>query len=104
MLKISAYTYLEKYFQSDKANNEFYFDLALAYHFALKFDEAINAYNKFIELNPKKKTEIELAKLHIDQCNNGKEIVKHPLHVSFENLGKKVNSEFADYYPFFAHQ
>lgn len=100
VVKANAYTYLEKYFQSDKANNEFYFDLGLAYHYALKFDEAINAYNKFIELNPKKKADIEVAKLHIDQCNNGKELVKNPLHVSFENLGKKVNSEFADYYPF----
>ena len=39
---------------SNKANNEFYYDLGLAYHYALKFDEAIGAYTKFIELNPKK--------------------------------------------------
>jgi hypothetical protein len=100
VVKTTAYTYLEKYFNSGKANNEYYLDLANAYHYALKFDKAITAFNKFIELNPKKKNEIEIAQLGIAQCNNAKELIKNPLKVSFENLGKKVNSEFADYYPF----
>lgn len=100
VIKSNAYTYLEKYFTSDKASNEHYFDLGMAYQYALKFDEAITAYNKFIELNPKKKNEVEAATLQISQCNNAKEIIKKPLNVTFENLGKKVNSEFADYYPF----
>ncbi len=100
VVKETAYKYLEKYFTSDKAEKEYYSDLGMAYHYALKFDEAINAYNKFIELNPKKKNEIELATLQIAQCNNAKELIKKPLNVTFENLGKKVNSEFADYYPF----
>lgn len=100
VVKTTAYTYIEKYFTSDKASNEFYYDLGLAYHYALKFDEAISAYTKFIELNPKKKNEIEMANLQITQCNNAKQIIKKPINVTFENLGKKVNSEFADYYPF----
>jgi len=100
VVKTSAHTYLEKYFNSGKANNEFYLDLAMAYHYALKFDEAIAAFNKFIELNPKKKNEIESARLGIEQCNNAKKLINNPLNVTFENLGKKVNSEFADYYPF----
>ena len=53
VVKTTAYTYLEKYFNSGKANNEYYLDLGTAYHYALKFDEAITAFNKFIELNPK---------------------------------------------------
>jgi tetratricopeptide (TPR) repeat protein len=100
VVKTNAYTYLEKYFTSSKASNEYYFDLGIAYHHALKFDEAITAYNKFIELNSKKKIEIEMANLQITQCNSAKELVKKPLKVTFEHLGKKVNSEFADYYPF----
>jgi len=32
VVKTSAHTYLEKYFNSGKANNEFYLDLAMAYH------------------------------------------------------------------------
>lgn len=100
VVKTNAYTYIEKYFTSEKANNEHYYDLGVAYHSALKFDEAITALNKFIELNGKKKNEVEAANLLITQCNNAKEIIKKPMHVSFENLGKKVNSEFADYYPF----
>jgi hypothetical protein len=100
VVKTSAHTYIEKYFTSNKASNEFYYDLGLAYHYALKFDEAIAAYTKFIELNPKKKNEIEMANLQITQCNNAKQIIKKPINVTFENLGKKVNSEFADYYPF----
>ena len=100
VVKTTAYTYLEKYFTSEKANNEHYYDLGVAYHHALKLDEAITAFNKFIELNPKKKNEVELANLQITQCNNAKEIIKKPINVLFENMGKKVNSEFADYYPF----
>ena len=38
VVKDSAYIYLEKYFNSEKANNEHYYDLGMAYHFALKFD------------------------------------------------------------------
>ncbi len=100
VVKDSAYIYLEKYFNSEKANNEHYYDLGMAYHFALKFDEAITAFNKFIELNPRKKNEIALCNLQIEQCKNAKEIIKKPVNVTFENLGRKVNSEFADYYPF----
>lgn len=99
-IKTNAYTYLEKYFDSNKASNEYYYDLGLAYHHALKLDEAIKAYSKYIELNPKKKVEIEMANLQITQCNNAKLLINKPLRISFENLGKKVNSEFADYYPF----
>ncbi len=100
VVKTNAYTYIEKYFASDKASNEYYIDLGIAYHHALKLDEAIKAFNKFIELNPKKKVDVEWANLYITQCNNAKELIKKPLDVSFENLGKKVNTEFADYYPF----
>jgi tetratricopeptide (TPR) repeat protein len=100
VVKTKAYTYLEKYFRSEKTSNEYYFDLGQAYHQAMMFDEAIGAFNKFIELNPKKKLDIEQANLFIAQCNNAKQLVKKPLNVSFENLGKRVNSEYADYYPF----
>jgi hypothetical protein len=32
-------------------------------------------------------------------CANAKELIKHPVDVTFTNIGKEVNSEYADYYP-----
>ncbi|HTA62159.1 MAG TPA: hypothetical protein VK835_06880, partial [Bacteroidia bacterium] len=31
---------------------------------------------------------------------NAKELMKHPVAVTFENLGPEINTKFADYYPF----
>ena len=45
---------------------------------------------------------MEQVNRYIEQAHNGKELVKHPLDVTFENLGKNVNSEFPDYYPIVA--
>ena len=98
--KSQAHIYLQNYINSSNAINEYYLQLGMALHHALKLDEAIAAFNKYIELYPKKKNEVEQAKLAIQHCGNAKELIKKPLRVSFENLGKKVNSEHADYYPF----
>ena len=65
---------------------------------ARKFDDAIKAYNKYkVGL---KGEELERVDHQIETCQNGKEYVKNPVNVTFTNLGKEVNSEFPDYYPF----
>ena len=40
------------------------------------------------------------APIQIEYCENAKELMKFPLNVNFENLGKNINSQFDDYYPF----
>lgn len=80
-----------------KFDNEVWYDLGRAYHYSYKFDEAIKAYSTYKEKAGNK--EITKANRQIEMCNNGKELMKFPLNISFENCGKSVNSEFPDYYP-----
>ena len=76
-----------------------HYRLARAYHIRLEFDNAIKEYTLFKNsLEPKvyKKLNINIDK-YIEECLNGKEIVKNPLRVIISSLGTGVNSEFDDY-------
>lgn len=96
--KSLAIPYLETASKQAKADKQIMFDLGLAYQYAGKFDDAIKSYDKFkVGL---KGPELEKVDHQIETCENGKEYVKHPINVTFLNLGKEINSEFADYYPF----
>jgi hypothetical protein len=100
MDKTKAIPYIEFVTKQPKFAPDAYFDLGRAYHYALRYDDAITAYNRFIAAMEKKPREMEYAKRQIEMVNNARELTKKPLKVSFENMGKKINSEFADYYPF----
>jgi len=96
--KSLAIPYLETASKNDKAEKSVWFDLGLAYQYGSRFDDAIKAYNKYkVGL---KAEELEKVEHQIETCQNGKEYVKNPVNVTFTNLGKEVNSEYPDYYPF----
>jgi TPR repeat protein len=95
--KAAAIPYLEKASKNPKSDPEVWYHLGRAYHYAHKFDEAIKAYTKYKQLSPKEGAK---ADRQIEMCDNGRQLVKFPVDVKFENLGKEVNSEFPDYYPF----
>ncbi len=96
--KALAIPYLEKVSESPKAEHRIWNDLGLAYQYGSKFDEAIKAYTKYKEAIPVK--EIDIVNHQIETCENAKEYMKHPVNVTFKNLGPNVNSPFPDYYPF----
>src|ERR1035437_1600461 len=98
-IKAKAIPHLEFLTKQEKFPDDVWLDLGNAYHFANRFDDAIKAYNKYKEKVLKDKKSVEQVERMIEQCHNGAELVKHPLHVKFENLGKNVNSEFPDFYP-----
>ena len=95
-IKSKAIPHLEYITKQKDFDNKVWLDLGRAYHFANRFDDAIKAYNKYKEKAGKS---AEADRL-IEQCINGKELVKKTLNVTFENLGKDMNSEFPDFYPF----
>lgn len=98
--KALSIPYLEAASKQDKAEKEVWFDLGLAYQYAARFDDAIKAFTKYKSgLTPKDK-DYEKTEHQIETCNNGKEYIKHPVNVTFQNLGKEINSEYPDYYPF----
>lgn len=93
-----ALPYLHYIQKKDPANEEITFMLGQAYLYGYKFDEALKYFNAFrSKTNPKN---YEMADLFISYCSNAKEIIQHPLNITFENLGKAVNSKYPDYYPY----
>ena len=97
--RTAAIPYLEKALKDPKVNVEAWFLLGKSYHLMHKFDEAIENYQKFKELNLKHKEEVARAELAIDQVNHARLLVKHPVNVTFTNLGPEINTEFPDFYP-----
>jgi tetratricopeptide (TPR) repeat protein len=97
--KPAAIQYFDAASKDAKANVDVWYYLGKSYHLQHKFDDAIKCYTKYKDLHPKHKEIVEKAELAIDQCNNAKQLIKIPVHVSFTNLGPEVNSEFPDYYP-----
>ena len=73
--------------------------LAIAYWKNYEFEKAIETFKQFLSVlnDPEKKKEIEQQ---IAQCKEAWKIYQMPIQLSFENLGKNVNSEAPDYLPF----
>jgi tetratricopeptide (TPR) repeat protein len=93
-----ALPYLHFVQKNGPPNEEVTFMLGQAYMYSYKFDEALKYFNMFkTKTSPKY---VEMADLYIAYCNNAKELIQQPLNVTFENLGKAVNSKYPDYYPY----
>jgi WD40 repeat protein/outer membrane protein OmpA-like peptidoglycan-associated protein len=98
--KLQAIQYLEYVVQQPKFPQEAIYQLARAYMFALRFDEAIITFNKYKDIQRGKDDNIVSGSRMIEKCFNGKQLVKYPRNVKFENLGSLVNSPYPDYNPF----
>ncbi len=90
------------YFEFVLSRGDYKYDLllytGLAYMYHYEFDKAIGFFNKY---NKEATTEeVELCNHFIENCENAKELIKKPVNVSFENMGKEINSKAPDYYPF----
>lgn len=98
--KSLAIPYLEKLSTFPKITSNVWYLLGRAYHFGYQFEKAINAFKTFIETGKGSDENQIDAQQQINYCENAKELMKFPVRVSFENLGKNVNSAYDDYYPF----
>ncbi|MCW3078240.1 MAG: hypothetical protein JWO32_2849 [Bacteroidetes bacterium] len=92
-----AVKYLEEYTKDKNCKEEAWIDLGKAYMLINKIDDALSAFTKFKNLKPKREDEISHM---VQQCNSALRLMNNPVNVSFQNLGKDVNSEDPDYYPF----
>ncbi len=96
--KSKAIPYLEYSYKHEKYKNELLLEMANAYQFAYRLDDAITFYNKYREkASPKI---FPLIDHYIETCENAKALMKRPVNVTFENVGKEINTKYADYYPF----
>ncbi|MGZ6488814.1 MAG: hypothetical protein ACXVDU_02405 [Bacteroidia bacterium] len=96
--KTKALPYLLEVYKAGQYKDELLLELALANQYAYNFDKAIQFYTQYREKCPQRKW--PLIDHYIETCENGKELIKKPINVTFENLGKEVNSKSPDYYPF----
>lgn len=98
--KKKAYKYLEIMARQPKAPKEVYLELGRGYHIVNRFDDAIKKYSEFIELARLRPDELARVNRYIEQCRLGKSMVASPVDVTFECLGKEVNSIYDELYPF----
>ncbi|MGZ4038036.1 MAG: hypothetical protein ACXVPQ_09440 [Bacteroidia bacterium] len=99
--KAKAVPYLELVTRKEKHNPNADFLLGRAYQYANRFDEAAATFEKFKASGKGSEENLRACYYEIQNCQNAKEIIKYPVNVSFQSLGKGIiNSEFADYYPF----
>lgn len=90
--------YMEMQYGEVKAPVSAYLFLARAYHLDYKFDEAIQAAEKYKSFT-KRRDDIEEANKLIQECKNARELYNNPNQVKIRNLGEQVNSRYRDFAP-----
>jgi tetratricopeptide (TPR) repeat protein len=98
--KAKAIPLFEKVVAQKNFDYEAYYQLAMAYQIAGRFDDAIGYYEKYktkVKGSDKNKIPAERC---IEMCNNAKELIQHPVNVTFENMGAHINSPYPDYNPY----
>lgn len=99
--KSRAIPYLELIIKNNKdIIGDAYYLLGRSYHFANRFDDAIKLYSQFKQIAKGSYYNLHEVDRNIQYCYNAKELLKFPLNVTFENLGKNINSVYPDYFPF----
>ena len=94
--KSKALPYLDFVYSKGGYKDELLLYLGIANMHSYNFDEAIKYFNDY-KAKIKKSDDIDH---YIQNCESAKILVKKPVNVTFENLGKEINSKYPDYYPF----
>jgi len=88
------------YFSEKKAPPEAFYFLGIAYLIDNQIDRAIESFNKYKKyLAPYEKSKLDLANHQLKTCNNAKELINEPIEIEVTNLGKNINSSFANIKP-----
>jgi len=87
-------------FKEDKAPVMSYLYLGDAYHRNYRFDDAIEAYKKFLSfINPQNKFYTTFVDHKIQICLYAKELIANPVNMVIKNMGPDINSPYPDYSP-----
>ncbi|MBA3680127.1 MAG: tetratricopeptide repeat protein [Bacteroidetes bacterium] len=89
--------YFEDYSNESGADDEVWINLGRAYLLNNRIDDAVTAFEKFKNVKPK---EADKVKRYLENCENAARFISGPTNVTFQNLGKEINSDEPDYYPF----
>lgn len=93
-----AIPFLQYVYNKGEYDKELLLELGQAHTYNYNFDEAIKFFNDYRSLTSPKN--YGLVDHYIENCENAKVMIKNPINVTFENLGKEINSKYPDYYPF----
>jgi len=98
-LKTNALQYLKKaYALNLNVAPDIHYYFGRAYHLNSDWETAKTEYNIYLKSDVKKsEKQIADTKKKIEECNNGEELVKHPIPVTIENLGPNINTEYPEY-------
>ena len=102
--------FLKTYELDDKYSDKILYYIAECYHLGHDLDNAIIYYKKYGDqakkdfqkkILPKSKYE-EIEKdieRQVFECLNGKDLIRNPVRVKIENLGRRINGAYAEYTP-----
>lgn len=90
--------YLRKVVNMDKFDNEALYDMGLAFMMNHQIDSALIFFNRYKLVATDPVRQVDVIR-QIEFCGNAKKFMKEPVNVTFENLGKDVNSEGPDMNP-----
>lgn len=76
-----------------------FFHLGTAYHLTEDIDNAIVAYQKFIELSKRKSELLPVAQLRLLQCAEAKRLMETPVKIKLKNIGSEINTKAPEYSP-----
>lgn len=71
--------------------------IARSYHYKAMWDEAIQAYKTYLTEGEHETTVKDRVKKYIVECENGKELMGHPVRVWIDNMGEAFNSIYPEY-------
>ena len=97
--KEEAVPHLEKALKlNPNVASDIHYHLGIAYHITMKFDKAIEAFNKYkgtlVSKNPEELVDVEKR---IEECKYAKELIAKPERVFIDNFNKPVNSKYPEY-------
>lgn len=90
---------LTEVYEKNKKAADIEFDLARAYHYNYKFDDALTMIDKYLKRKNLAEDKKKNAKQLADYCNNAKILVATPVDAKIENVGEIINTPNMEYVP-----
>lgn len=101
--KRKALPYLEKVKKMKYQEDDLDYELGQAYHYNLRFDDALKSFQEYLTLvlkdSVKEEYIIKDVRRRIQICHNAKELVKDSIPIEIANVGHGVNTKFDEYVP-----
>lgn len=103
---------LDRFIAAEKLNNkvapDLYYYLGQTYHLDNQFDKAIESFTKYRKVVQEDQSlrndpyfdlqyTLDDIQMRINQCYNGRELIKEPIRVFIDNLGDNINTEYNEY-------